>query len=113
MYADIVKVDVKGRITIPSALRLLLNIEEGDKLIILFDEDLQKIEIVSAKSSDLTLCTITSSLNKVLELLTAIGNNLIAMNCRCIDASCNRYRCKLIISKNWFKMEKPKDLQCL
>ncbi|MCC6055071.1 MAG: AbrB/MazE/SpoVT family DNA-binding domain-containing protein, partial [Desulfurococcaceae archaeon] len=69
MYSDVVKIDSKGRITIPSAIRLLLNMEEGDKMVLLFDEDELKIELLSTKATNVIVCKLLDDFKNVVEML--------------------------------------------
>ncbi|MEM0026835.1 MAG: AbrB/MazE/SpoVT family DNA-binding domain-containing protein [Ignisphaera sp.] len=113
MHADVVKVDSKGRITIPSTLRLLLDIEEGDKLILLFDEDTQKIEILGPGSNNPVICIAVNPLKNMLDIISDIGNDLIAITCRRIDEEHGEYKCKIVLNKKALELGKTKGLKCL
>ena len=112
MYSDIVKVDSKGRITIPSAIRLLFGVEEGDKLILLIDEEEQKIELRNIKTSNLVICRMVDNLGNVIESLSKISGNVIAFNCRCYDASCSKFKCRFIVEEKILRGLSNSNLQC-
>ncbi|MEL9940080.1 MAG: AbrB/MazE/SpoVT family DNA-binding domain-containing protein [Ignisphaera sp.] len=113
MYADVVRVDSKGRITIPSTLRLLLNIEEGDQLVLLFDESTQKIEILGPGTDNPVVCITANPLENVLDIISNIGNDLIAVTCRRIDEERGEYKCKIVLNKKALELGKAKGLKCL
>lgn len=113
MYADVVRVDSKGRITIPSTLRLLLNIEEGDQLVLLFDENTQKIEILGPGANNPVVCVTADSLENVLDIISNIGNDLIGVTCRRVGEEHGEYKCKIVINKKALESGKAKGLKCL
>jgi AbrB family looped-hinge helix DNA binding protein len=113
MYSDVVKIDSKGRITIPSAIRLLLNMEEGDKMVLLFDEDELKIELLSTKATNVIVCKLLDDFKNVVEMLKKLSNGVIAFSCRCYDTSCNKFRCKFILEEKALKSSNNMSLQCL
>uniref|UniRef100_A0A7C5UWC6 AbrB/MazE/SpoVT family DNA-binding domain-containing protein n=1 Tax=Ignisphaera aggregans TaxID=334771 RepID=A0A7C5UWC6_9CREN len=86
---------VRVDLTIPATLRLLLDIKEGEKLVLIFNEDSNKIEIYLPKISNTLLCDDEISKDILLELLRKFKVN--AFKCRCIDNHCTIYRCKIFI----------------
>lgn len=96
MFSEVVKVDGKGRITIPAALRLLLDINDGEKLVLVYDENSDKIEIHLSRRGSSIFCSDIVSRGALLELLEKFRVN--AISCRCRDHQCAFYHCKIIIS---------------
>ncbi len=103
MFSDVVKVDSKGRITIPAALRLLLNISDGEKLILIFDENSNKIEIRLPKPGNTLMCNDVIDKNTLLEIIKKFNANIIS--CRCKDDHCSLYYCRIFIELNDNKNE--------
>jgi|UniRef100_A0A7J3YUQ0 looped-hinge helix DNA binding domain, AbrB family len=112
MYSDVVRLDSKGRITIPSVVRLLLNVEEGDKLVLLFDEEGSKIELRIAKANNVVTCKMQDSIRNIVELLSKVGNDVISFYCRCYDASCNKFKCKFVLKEKIVKSLDSNNLEC-
>ncbi|MCX8168474.1 MAG: AbrB/MazE/SpoVT family DNA-binding domain-containing protein [Ignisphaera sp.] len=103
VFSDVVKVDSKGRITIPAALRLLLNISDGEKLVLIFDEDNNKIEIRLPRQGDGLVCNDIVSKDVLLELLKRFDVSIVS--CRCKDDHCALYHCKIFIELNGKRSE--------
>jgi AbrB family looped-hinge helix DNA binding protein len=113
MFSEIVKLDSKGRVTIPATLRLLLDIKEGEKLVLIFNEDGNKIEIYLPKINNTLLCDDEISKDILLELLRKFKVN--AFKCRCIDNHCDVYRCKIFIELDEHdeSIKKFLDIKCM
>ncbi|MEM2221151.1 MAG: AbrB/MazE/SpoVT family DNA-binding domain-containing protein [Ignisphaera sp.] len=114
MFSEVVKVDSKGRITIPATLRLLLNISDGEKLILVFDEDSNKIELHLSKPNRTLFCSGVISRDTLLRLLKEYNMDIIS--CRCRDNHCDFYHCKIFVElskdKDEFMKNSP-NIRCI
>jgi AbrB family looped-hinge helix DNA binding protein len=100
MYTEIVKVDAKGRITIPSSVRLLLGIEEGDQLLLIVDEEHHAIKLQTFKNDSVVICKMIINAKSINEIFSSLANKIINFSCLCIDDVCETYRCKLVVSSD-------------
>ncbi|MCI4435976.1 MAG: AbrB/MazE/SpoVT family DNA-binding domain-containing protein [Ignisphaera sp.] len=97
MYTEIVKVDAKGRVTIPSSVRLLLDIEEGDQLLLIVDEEHHAIKLQAFKNDSIVICKMMINAKSINEIFSSLANKIINFSCLCIDEACEAYRCKLVV----------------
>lgn len=97
MYEEIVKVDSKGRITIPATLRLVLGIEEGSKLLLVADPDSMKIEIKVVPQNVVIEKRVINE-NELVEFLSKHITMLYALSCHRISE--HAFQCRLAISKH-------------
>jgi AbrB family looped-hinge helix DNA binding protein len=97
MYTEIVKVDAKGRVTIPSSVRLLLGIEEGDQLLLIVDEEHHTIKLQVFKNNNIVTCKIIANTKSINRILSSFISKIINFSCLCIDKTCEAYRCKLVV----------------
>ncbi|ADM27000.1 transcriptional regulator, AbrB family [Ignisphaera aggregans DSM 17230] len=95
MIMETVKVDSKGRITIPASIRLLLDINDGDTILLSIDEDNYRIELKIFKNNTLYLCKGQLDRQTLLEMLEKL--KVVSLKCRCIDDECQQYRCESYI----------------
>lgn len=98
MFSEIVRVDGKGRITLPATLRLLLDINEGERLILVFNEDGNKIEIYLPKMGKVLVCVGEMEKGVLTDLLRDF--NINTFSCRCKDDLCSLYWCKILVELN-------------
>ncbi len=94
MITEIVKVDSKGRVTIPASIRLLLDINDGDVILLSADEDSYRIELKILKNSILYLCKGQFDKQLLSEMLKKF--KIAFLKCKCID-ECLQYRCEIYI----------------
>ena len=97
MYTEIVKVDAKGRVTIPSSVRLLLGIEEGDQLLLIVDEEHHTIKLQTFKNGSIVICKMMINAKSINEIFSSLANKIISFSCLCIDRACEAYRCRLVV----------------
>lgn len=95
MITEIVKIDSKGRITIPASIRLLLDINDGDIVLLSTDEDSYRIELKIFKNNTLYLCRGQFDRQLLLEVLKKL--RVISLRCKCIDNDCQQYKCETYI----------------
>ncbi len=95
MIMETVKVDSKGRITIPASIRLLLDINDGDTILLSVDEDSYRIELKIFKNNTLYLCKGQLDRQILLEMLKKL--KIVSLKCRCIDDECQQYKCETYI----------------
>jgi len=95
MIMETVKVDSKGRITIPASIRLLLDINDGDTILLSIDENNYRIELKIFKNNTLYLCKGQLDRQLLLEMLKKL--KVISLKCRCIDDECQQYKCETYI----------------
>lgn len=109
MFAEVIKVDAKGRITIPAYVRILLDVNEGSKVLMSVDEEKGTI-ILRAFSEKWIRCTGTMSKD---ELIDIIGKSKI-VNIKCISDTTNIdvYRCDIIVESRGDIGKAFKGLQC-
>lgn len=97
MYTEVVKIDIKGRITIPSYARILLDINEGSNVIMNIDEDRRIIEIKPIIGK-LTKCMINSvNKNEFIRLFNEI-DGIVSVKCVYENNNHDIYRCEILIS---------------
>jgi len=96
LYEEIVKVDSKGRITIPATLRLILGIEEGSKLLLIADPDSMKIEIKVVPQNIVIEKRVVNE-NELIEFLSKHITMLYALSCHRISE--HTFQCRLAISE--------------
>lgn len=94
MIGELVKVDLKGRITIPATIRLLANINEGDSLLLTYDELSHKIVIHVMGEGEFMFCS--GSLGS--ELLVSVIKSGGASWFTCKRAG-ETFNCKLIMRR--------------
>ncbi|MEM1541321.1 MAG: hypothetical protein QW101_02180 [Ignisphaera sp.] len=95
MYIEVVKIDGKGRITIPSYARLILDISEGSNVIMNVDEDRKVIEIRMLRDKVIECLGIITR-DDMVRLIS--GVDLISVKCVCEDIqNCSLYRCNILL----------------
>lgn len=95
MYEEIVKLDSKGRVTIPASLRLLLGLEEGSRLLLIADPDNLRIEI-RVVPQDVTIEKIVVKENELAEIVSRYANTMYALSC--YRRSDDTFQCRVVIS---------------
>ncbi len=115
---ELVKIDNKGRITIPIVIRELLGLREGSYLVLVMDPSTKQIVLVPANVQgenlyeiEITFKDITGALAKVSEALAQHGVNQIMTNCKTIRKGVNA-ECH-IIAEISSEEELKKTLQSL
>lgn len=96
MYEEIVKVDSKGRITIPATLRLVLGIEEGSKLLLVADPDNMKIEIKVVPQNIVFEKRVINE-NELINFLSKHIAMLYALSCYRISE--HAFQCRIAVSE--------------
>mgnify|MGYP001772961550 CR=1 FL=1 len=95
MRSEVVKVDAKGRITIPSYVRLLLNVDEGSRVIMDIDE-LRGIIVLRTIDSEWMRCRGTMTKSEVAELMA--GTTVVySISCSSRDENVGLYECDIIV----------------
>ncbi len=100
-FHENVKIDSKGRITIPAYIRLALGIESGDKLLLIAYPDRGSIEIRKIYE-DAFSCSGTIGINDFIALLRTLSTNNIkiyAITCT-VSGDGEEYRCSLVVSSD-------------
>lgn len=90
------KVDSKGRITIPATLRLVLGIEEGSRLLLVADPDKMKIEIRIVPQNIVVEKRVINE-NELIDFLSKHITMLYALSC--YRVSQHAFQCRLAISE--------------
>ncbi len=93
---ELVKIDNKGRITIPIVVRELLGLREGSYLVLVMDPSTKQIVLVPANVQgenlyeiEILFKDVTGALAKVSEALAEHGVNQIMTNCKTIRKGVN------------------------
>ncbi len=94
VYEEVVKLDSKGRVTIPASLRLLLGLEEGSRLLLIADPDNLRIEI-RIIPQDVTIERIVVKENELAEIVSKYANTMYSMSC--YRRSDDTFQCRVVI----------------
>lgn len=95
MITEIVKVDAKGRITIPAYIRLLLNVDEGGKVLMSIDEE-KGIIVLRAFQDQWMRCTGILSRNDLLTLMT--NTKIVSIKCASDIDNIDMYKCDIVVA---------------
>jgi len=110
LIAEVVKVDAKGRITIPAYVRLLLNVDEGSKVLMHVDEERGVITLRSFQEKWVR-CRGTLDRNE----LAALISRFKIVSLRCVNEAPGAddiYRCDLILESPSDIIEQSKNIYC-
>lgn len=92
MITEVVKVDAKGRITIPAYVRLLLNVDEGSKIVLNVDED-KGVMVMRTFREDWVRCEGVISKQELVKILNEVKVIVI----KCFDSGLDEYRCDIVL----------------
>ncbi len=82
MYVEVLRVDSKGRITIPAYMRLVLGIEPNSKVVAILDEERKVIELRVTEPGALFLCVSESvDVSELEALVHEYASKLVSINC--------------------------------
>lgn len=113
MYTEIVKVDAKGRITIPAYVRLLLNVDEGSRIVLNVDED-RGVLMLKVFRENWVKCEGVVNKSELVKIL----NNLKVISVKCfnLENEVNEYRCDMVLELEKIKNKHldgiPEGLNC-
>ncbi len=79
LLSEVVKLDSKGRVTIPAAMRLALGLEVGDRVLLVMDPERMSIEIRFLK--DVESCSIEIEKDRFVELVQSFLKDIYALSC--------------------------------
>lgn len=109
MYTEIVRIDAKGRITIPSYIRLLLDLNEGSEILMDIDEDKGMI-VLRAFRKEWIKCSGVLRKDDLIE---------IVMKTRVINIKCisnlddgDVYKCNIVLESNGIPSNLIKNMHC-
>ncbi|MEM4942854.1 MAG: AbrB/MazE/SpoVT family DNA-binding domain-containing protein, partial [Ignisphaera sp.] len=95
---EVVKIDGKGRITIPSYARLILDISEGSSVVMNVDEDRKVIEIRTLRDKAIDCLGIITK-DDLIRLINK--TDIISIKCICVDVqNCSLYRCSILMKNS-------------
>lgn len=94
MYTEIVKIDAKGRITIPSHIRLLLNFDEGRRIFMNVDEA-KGIIILRAFNKKWFQCDGVLMKDQLIEIMAKA--KIISIKCVNEIDNDNMYKCNIVL----------------
>ncbi|MEM1644368.1 MAG: AbrB/MazE/SpoVT family DNA-binding domain-containing protein [Ignisphaera sp.] len=109
VFTEVIKVDAKGRITIPAYVRLLLDVNEGSKVLMSVDEEKGAI-ILRAFHEKWIKCTGTMSKDELIDIIS----KLRIVNIKCVSdiSDIDVYRCDIIVESSRNIDRIFKGLQC-
>lgn len=110
VFTEIIRVDAKGRITIPAYVRLLLDVDEGSKVLMSVDEEKGSI-IIRTFHEKWVRCTGTIGKEELIGIIRE--SNVISIKCVSDIANAGIYRCDLIVESMEGMNKGLKGLQCL
>jgi len=73
-----VKIDQKGRITLPSAVRILAGLDEGSEVLLVYDEGRVIIELVPVED-EIVECDVVGGAGELLVLLSKF--RIVSLSC--------------------------------
>ncbi len=104
MYVEVVKVDPKGRVTIPSYMRIVLGIESGSRVVLALDEERKVIEIRLVEPGPLFHCTNDSvKIDEIEYILKEYGKNIVHVTC--ISRDNEHHTCRVLVRKTPIEVE--------
>lgn len=109
MYAEVVKVDGKGRITIPSYVRLLLNVDEGSKVLMSVDEVRGTITL-RVFQKGWVRCFDTLNRDELAELI--LKATVISFKCTSNAPNGESYECDMVIDSGSSHRDILKRINC-
>ncbi len=116
---EILKVDGKGRITIPRSVREALGIEGGSHVVMIADLDKAEIVILPGASEEGTVAEISlvfkdkpGTLAKIVERMSELGVNQLSTNCRTIKKG-EKAECLIIAEIKRDPEELEKELKAM
>uniref|UniRef100_A0A7C4NM58 AbrB/MazE/SpoVT family DNA-binding domain-containing protein n=1 Tax=Ignisphaera aggregans TaxID=334771 RepID=A0A7C4NM58_9CREN len=110
VFTEVIKVDAKGRITIPAYVRLLFDVDEGSKILMSVDEEKGAI-ILRTFHEKWVRCTGTMGKEELIDIISK--SNVISIKCVSDIANIGIYRCDLIAEIVEGMNEVHRGLQCL
>lgn len=109
MYTEVVKIDAKGRITIPSYIRLLLNVDEGGKILMHVDE-IRGMIMIRTFREEWARCKGILAKNDVVELMSRA--NIISINCVNEFSNREQFRCEIIAEGDSIPRDIAENIMC-
>jgi AbrB family looped-hinge helix DNA binding protein len=94
VISEVVKVDAKGRITIPAYVRLLLNIDNGGRVLMNVDED-KGVIMLKVFQENWTRCWGVLTKRELVKLFNEA--KVIASRCFVLEGKHDEYRCDMVI----------------
>ena len=103
MYVEILKVDGKGRITIPSYMRIALGIEPNSRVILALDEERKVIEVRICEPGTLFTCIGEGIGMEDLEtVIKEYRDKIVAISCAKVS---DKATCKLLVKDEPIEIE--------
>jgi AbrB family looped-hinge helix DNA binding protein len=109
LITEVVKVDAKGRITIPAYIRLLLNIDDNGKILLKVDED-RGVITLRVFQENWIKCHGKLNKQELAKILNEV--KVIALKCLSSENKFNEYRCDLVIDGKSSSEELLGNLNC-
>ena len=92
---EVTKVDAKGRITIPSYMRLAMGLEGGGRVFVVYDEERGVIEIRLVKPGTMFLCVADSvELQELDGIVREYGQRIHSLSC--IRSGSDALKCRIV-----------------
>jgi len=93
---EIVRVDQKGRITIPAYARILLGLDPGDRVLMHVDPDRLTISLtLIPKDTPVYRCSMEGDLSSVLAAINAVMNSIVAISCVRTSIQAKNVKCSV------------------
>lgn len=110
MRTEVLKIDSKGRITIPSYVRLLLDVEEGGKILMQIDE-VRGLIVLRAFHKNWSRCRGLIARHALFELLSRA--RVVSVSCIADLTNSDLYRCDIIVEGKEGMETALKDMRCV